>query len=310
MTFILSLGNNENVIQVSDRRLSSNGKAMDEESNKAGVLICENARLAYGYTGIARIGSFNARTWIASALYEAANGQYDAKNILENFCQLASDRFKKNDLRYLNPGLKRMSILFSGYLYHHSPSLCVFALVTNYQNFEERKDSFAAWDNFELYLFSDNKSNTDSMSLVQRVGNHLAMNDNDLNHLRKMLIQKKTPDAVLDKALDVFYKMSDEKVSANTIGKQVSAIIIPQDLSMAVNSKYFSAKNVHEAYMPDLIIVTEESNKSVISNISVSVKEPNENNFLAVPKKGRNTPCPCGSGRKFKHCHGKKSRRR
>jgi len=25
----------------------------------------------------------------------------------------------------------------------------------------------------------------------------------------------------------------------------------------------------------------------------------------AGPKVGRNDPCPCGSGRKFKHCHGK-----
>jgi preprotein translocase subunit SecA len=25
----------------------------------------------------------------------------------------------------------------------------------------------------------------------------------------------------------------------------------------------------------------------------------------ATPKVGRNDPCPCGSGKKFKHCHGK-----
>jgi preprotein translocase subunit SecA len=24
-----------------------------------------------------------------------------------------------------------------------------------------------------------------------------------------------------------------------------------------------------------------------------------------LPKVGRNDPCPCGSGRKYKHCHGK-----
>ncbi|MGC4007286.1 MAG: SEC-C metal-binding domain-containing protein [Pirellulales bacterium] len=24
-----------------------------------------------------------------------------------------------------------------------------------------------------------------------------------------------------------------------------------------------------------------------------------------APKVGRNDPCPCGSGKKFKHCHGK-----
>jgi len=23
-----------------------------------------------------------------------------------------------------------------------------------------------------------------------------------------------------------------------------------------------------------------------------------------VPKVGRNDPCPCGSGKKYKHCHG------
>jgi preprotein translocase subunit SecA len=25
----------------------------------------------------------------------------------------------------------------------------------------------------------------------------------------------------------------------------------------------------------------------------------------AYPKVGRNDPCPCGSGKKYKHCHGK-----
>jgi len=25
----------------------------------------------------------------------------------------------------------------------------------------------------------------------------------------------------------------------------------------------------------------------------------------AVPRVGRNDPCPCGSGKKYKHCHGK-----
>ena len=27
----------------------------------------------------------------------------------------------------------------------------------------------------------------------------------------------------------------------------------------------------------------------------------------AVPKVGRNAPCPCGSGKKFKQCHGRVS---
>jgi len=33
-------------------------------------------------------------------------------------------------------------------------------------------------------------------------------------------------------------------------------------------------------------------------------EEPQEPYVRATPKVGRNDPCPCGSGRKFKKCHG------
>ena len=37
------------------------------------------------------------------------------------------------------------------------------------------------------------------------------------------------------------------------------------------------------------------------------VQEHRDNNAPVTSKKvGRNDPCPCGSGKKFKHCHGKK----
>ena len=32
--------------------------------------------------------------------------------------------------------------------------------------------------------------------------------------------------------------------------------------------------------------------------------EPDYQYPAAVPKVGRNDPCPCGSGKKYKHCHG------
>ena len=30
-----------------------------------------------------------------------------------------------------------------------------------------------------------------------------------------------------------------------------------------------------------------------------------QNQIIAGPKVGRNDPCPCGSGQKYKKCHGK-----
>jgi preprotein translocase subunit SecA len=59
-----------------------------------------------------------------------------------------------------------------------------------------------------------------------------------------------------------------------------------------------------------------EEQASQLSNITYT--HPNEDGSVsqdtdpatraaAVPKVGRNDPCPCGSGRKYKHCHGKLS---
>jgi preprotein translocase subunit SecA len=51
-----------------------------------------------------------------------------------------------------------------------------------------------------------------------------------------------------------------------------------------------------------------------VSHVSnVTYTHPNDDGSVSedkdtsneVPKVGRNDPCPCGSGKKYKHCHGK-----
>jgi preprotein translocase subunit SecA len=57
-----------------------------------------------------------------------------------------------------------------------------------------------------------------------------------------------------------------------------------------------------------------EERASAVSNVTYT--HPNEDGSVsqeadlatavaAVPKVGRNEPCPCGSGKKYKHCHGR-----
>jgi preprotein translocase subunit SecA len=57
-----------------------------------------------------------------------------------------------------------------------------------------------------------------------------------------------------------------------------------------------------------------EAQSERVSNITYThpnedgsvAKEPDPATFAAaVPKVGRNDPCPCGSGKKYKHCHGR-----
>lgn len=68
MTLILSLANKDFVIQVSDRRLSSNGRIIDEDSNKSTYLVTDDSRMLFGFTGIAQYKSFVTRRWILDTL--------------------------------------------------------------------------------------------------------------------------------------------------------------------------------------------------------------------------------------------------
>ena len=50
-------------------------------------------------------------------------------------------------------------------------------------------------------------------------------------------------------------------------------------------------------------IRTEADYDEALADESSEANQPVENG----PKVGRNDPCPCGSGKKYKHCHGKLS---
>jgi hypothetical protein len=93
MTLILALGNSEQMIQIADRRLSTNGHIVDEESSKAVVLTCANGRMVFGFTGLATCGDFITRDWLIQALLDCGPPSYDALNILERLKDRASYDF-------------------------------------------------------------------------------------------------------------------------------------------------------------------------------------------------------------------------
>src|ERR1039458_3206133 len=45
---------------------------------------------------------------------------------------------------------RRLSIMFSGYLYHHDPPQPDYAIMTNFQNFQSGQDDAEAWQQFSL----------------------------------------------------------------------------------------------------------------------------------------------------------------
>ena len=94
MTLILTLGNNDQLIQLSDRRVSGGGQVYSDESNKVRVLYCQDARLAFGYTGLARRNGFRTLDWLVDALSSAAAPEYCGAPFLDRVREAASAAFR------------------------------------------------------------------------------------------------------------------------------------------------------------------------------------------------------------------------
>jgi hypothetical protein len=141
MTFILALGNREQFIQISDRRLSWDGKLVDDESNKAGILLCKDARHIFGFTGLAKYGNFNTRQWLLNALYECCPPDYEINRIVPRLMNRATKDFNTLPaLKSLDLRRKRLSIMFCGYNYYVDPPMGALGILTNFQNFQTGKD--------------------------------------------------------------------------------------------------------------------------------------------------------------------------
>ena len=79
MTLIVAAGNKDFAVLAADRRLTSNGKLVDDEANKATILACYDARMAIAFTGLATWGSFSTEKWLLESLSVAS---YNEKKCL------------------------------------------------------------------------------------------------------------------------------------------------------------------------------------------------------------------------------------
>lgn len=306
MTLILALGNREQVIQVSDRRVTVNCKLQDDESNKCGVINCKGGRLAYGFTGLAKVSGFETRKWLLDALLDSGPPDYSALGITNRLTDRATRDFQNTpEIRALHPGQKRLSILISGYLYYRTPPNLVYALVTNYVELNG-VGSTDAWDHFKCHYWSERSPFQENITLVQRVGFWPAMKDSDVAVLRDFLERKLPVEAILGKALEVIRVAADRPEAMGTIGKQLTSIVLPSNSSLRWTGTYHSEELAPKVYLPDAIVLESDQRRKYMRDVFIESINPNTSLLpMGTSKISKNSPCPCGSGKKFRKCHGR-----
>jgi hypothetical protein len=310
MTLILGLANEDQMVLVSDRRRSFVGRPPDEESNKALVANLLDARVAVAFTGLASTPNFQTRYWLAEALSEAARPEPLLEPTMARFREIASRDIKNVALSAQDdPSIKRLTIFVAGYQYSDERPRPWFFRVSNFEGEElYPKPKQLPDDDFSLVWARGQKPATVPYGFVVAGGTTRGIPSGSITQLQRLVAEKKPPRALVDKAVEVIQAAAESPASSDKVGKQCTSIVLPQNPAISAQLEYHSANLARQVFLPGYIEARGGNFGSFITmDAEVAFEDEAGNRVVAqVPKVGRNKPCPCGSGRKYKQCHGKR----
>ena len=292
--------------QVSDRRISRNGVAMDEESNKAIVLVCRDSRFLVGYSGLAEYEGFRTKEWLLNVLFEVAPPDFTAKGMAERFIERATHDFARlPSLQGLDPRRRRLTVMWTGFVTNSEQPRGAALLVSNFQQFENETWG-QAQDTFNCMRFIEREGLQGPMTWVQRIGQWKKFPDAGGEELRRLLRESKPRHAPVEMAVDMIRNISVRYPHAG-VGRQISSIVLPASRTEAVSTGYHTVGQSHVAYMPSGVIAIGPRNHHAYMEPSLRAVDPSVTPPLVVERVARNVPCPCRSGQKYKRCCGRRS---
>jgi hypothetical protein len=311
MTLVLALGNMDQVVQISDRRLTDEkGEPCVLPECKGTILTLEDSRMLFGFAGLARAGRFRTGRWILEVMVRAAADDHLAHGTIERFTEIASERWRKPDLQGVPRAHRGLSVLFSGYNDTRPAPNLIWAIVTNFQNFETGCDELP-WEAFKATYWSVRQDAApEEATYIQRIGAWIAMDDvGDAEKLRRMLVERRSSDAITDAAAGIVREIGARPAAAGLIGAELNSAVLPAQRvntsmadGIALQMGFHAEGATHALRGPNHVISTSEA-QLALSDSKIEAEEPGTTP-MAVQKVGRNKPCPCGSGKKYKKCCG------
>jgi hypothetical protein len=303
VTLIMVLANNDQTIILTDRRTSVTRQPINEEYNKLASFVCANARVAVGFTGVATTPTgFDTAEWLLTALMEAARPSPFLQPTVERLRGIAT-----RDISAL-PGKHRLTVVLAGYIHSDAPPLGCLYWVSNFEGLGTKRYG-PARPAFESYVITQDRPSPTPFHMMQVYGSTGALNNRtsqeDGAAVRRLLEQRRPARAIRDKALEALNRVGAPHGELGHIGRQCESIVIPSEPSEPVTTDYLSYENRWEVEFPNQVVMVGGDTDGVVKGIRLRVDEPTQAPPLAVRKVPRNHACPCGSGTKYKRCHGR-----
>ena len=297
MTFAIVLGNADQIIQVSDRRLTWKGGLVDDASSKAGHILCDDASLLYCFTGLAQTGRGHVTSqWLLKTIQTASKRASIYRELIEFFAEEATEYFFNSpEIQSLPASNRRLTVMFSGY---KSDQSIVSALVSNFQDFTNFIDYPEAKKEFVVFAERTTIPATQNPTFIQAIGQFHAMDSIVEQQLREMLQIRAPAEALRQKAIKLVQDIAIRNKSGGTVGCKLNTASINFIDPQFPYSGYISDEIENNISLVDQIDARSVGTGLVISDFKITSDKP-----VVFPKVHRNALCPCGSGKRFRFCH-------
>lgn len=295
MTLLLVVASPEHTVVLSDRRLTSGSSIAEDKANKATIVHTSDAKFCLVFTGLAECGSFSTERWLCEQLPRSAERFKSAQNILFDVSDALTEQFQSHSqLKRLNARDRKLTIACAGYLHTGSR---ISVLISNFENPEAQTFVDEALDKFEIFAQIDGEAET----RVHYYGATAAVRSADRDDIRALVANKKPREAIREKAISLMHDIADREGSQCLIGKDLLVVSLSPNPNTSPSSYY-------APYGADQVIMG-ANQVDLVGEVKISLKNlklefPGSQGII-VRKVGRNARCPCGSGSKYKHCHGR-----
>lgn len=297
MTLLVTILKDDEAIILADRKLSQAQGLTYGTTNKTTCIIAKDAQMLVAFTGLAEIrGSFDTSKWLLDAVHDC-RGNGNIEKVVFGFNEYAQRYFLEHPkIKELRPSDKRLTIVGVGHGHDGTP---LFFRTSNFKTVDNRI-LLEASDIFESIRLTGGSNFNYS---IYWDGYTKDVIKSDFVSLSKLIQQNRPSKAIVGKCVEIMRDIISRGETKKYVGSDISVTRLPCGAREFPISSYYPANIDDELPLSaNIVDITNETNKFAIADIKFTSSDGMN---VVAPSVSRNAPCPCGSGKKYKRCHGK-----